>query len=471
MTEAPAFLTLQNLADDEESDRLRLISQLRRAQKANARQEAFYEGSRRVRDLGIAIPPHLVDLEAVAAWPEIVVDVIDERLDWRGWRTPEADLGLEQVYADNHLGVKVGQATLDALICGLAYLSVGTGDVGEPDVLVMAESPSRMTGTFNPRLGRLTDALAELYDDRGRVYGWTVHRLDESLTVERVGGNLRVTDRIEHNNGRVPVAVLRNRPRASRVDGRSEITRAVRSLTESAMRTLLGMEIAREFYAAPQRYLMGATESMFVDKDGNPKSTWEAIIGRILMAPRDDDGEVPTPGQFTAASPQPFTDLLRTYAQLVSAATGLSATHLGFTTDNPASADAIQRADMRMDKRSMRRQTGYDPGLVELGVLASLWRDSEAPDPSLIRSLWVDPSTPTPAASADRATKMVAAGVLDPSWDFTLEQFGLSDDDILRVRRERLRTVGRGNIARLADAAAAARAVEPDLDDGAASVA
>ncbi|MBA3783424.1 MAG: portal protein, partial [Nocardioides sp.] len=69
MSEAPAFLQLQNLSDEEESLRTRLISQLRVAQRANKRQESYYEGARLVRDLGIAIPPHLRDVESVIAWP------------------------------------------------------------------------------------------------------------------------------------------------------------------------------------------------------------------------------------------------------------------------------------------------------------------------------------------------------------------------------------------------------------------
>lgn len=437
---APAFLTLHHLAETEEVTRSRLISQLRVAQHANARQQAYYEGSRRIRDLGIAIPPHLRDVEAVAGWPEIVVDVIDERSDWRGWVVADNDpLGLGQVFKDNHLGIEVGQAVLDALICGLGYLSTGTGDVdrGEPDVLVKAESPSQMTATWSPRLRRAEDALRENYTRAGTPLGWTIYDLDSTVTVERSGGRLVVTDRDEHNAGRVPVSVLLNRPRSSRLTGRSEITRAVRSLTDSGMRTLLGMEISREFYAAPQRYLMGADMSMFVDEDGNPTKAWDVMIGRLLLAPRDAQGELPIPGEFQAASPQPFTEILKTLAQAVSAATGLPATHLGFATDNPSSADAIRQANGRLDRRAGRRHRQYDLGLVDLGETVCLWRDGRLPERGSVASLWESTSEASPGAAADRAVKMIAAGVLDPTWDFTLEQFGLRDDEIRRVKAER----------------------------------
>lgn len=456
---AATFLSTPVLTDPQEQARQRLVSQLRTAQKANARQESFYEGSRRAADLGISIPPALRDkVEAVAGWPEIVVDVMDERMDWRGWDEPVADFGLSSVFEQNHLTVEVGQATLDSLIFGLSYLTVGTGADGEPDVLVKAESPGHMTATWDPRLRRVTEALRENYDAAGRLVGWTLMLPGVTIRTERRGGRLVVVDRDEHGLDRIPVSVLLNRPRASRVGGRSEITRAIRYHTENAMRTLVGMEIAREFYAAPQRYLMGADESMFVDEDGKPVSGWEALLGRMLMAPRNEDGELPVPGEFKAASPLPFTELLKTSAQFVSAASGVSASHLGFGSDNPSSAEAIQRADMRIDKRAIRRQAQYDLGLVDLAENVLLWRDGELPPPGSVQSRWVPVAMTSPGAAADRATKGIASGVLDPTWDITARHFGFDDREVAEIRRERRRSGGSAALRAVTEAAANAPA-------------
>ena len=446
-TLAPAFLRLGALSDGEDQLRQRLIGRLRHAQIANRRQQAYYEGARELRDLGIAIPPHLRDVPAVAAFPEIVVDVIDERMDWLGWHADDDEalnVDLAGIYRANHLRVESGQAVLESLVCGVSFLVVGTGRVedDEPDVLVTAESASRMTASWSPRRRRATEALVELFDGKGSLSGWKLYLPDVTVTVERVNGRLVVTDRDEHDLGRVPVAVLLNRPRAGRQSGRSEITRAIRSHTDSAMRTLLGMEVSREFYGAPQRAAMGADETMFQDEDGKPVSQWAAMIGRMLMLPRDENGEIPEVTQFPSASPQPFTEVLRTYAQLVSAASGVPATHLGFTTDNPASADAIREANSRLDKRAIKRASQYDLAMVELAELCLLWRDGEAPEPGVVASRWSDPSTPTPAAAADRTMKLVASGVLRPEWDVTLEGLGFSAVDIRRIQADRRRTEG-----------------------------
>lgn len=149
---------------------------------------------------------------------------------------------------------------------------------------------------------------------------------------------------------------------------------------------------------------------------------------------------------------------------MVSAASGVPAHHLGFTTDNPASEGAIARADARLDKRAEDRQEQFDLGLLELADLCVLWRDGELPPPKAgIRSLWTPVGTVAPGAAADRATKMIAAGVLDPSWDFTLEQFGLDDDEIRRVQKDRRRSAGRGVLEALRDRAATPPA--PVTDD------
>jgi hypothetical protein len=459
VTVAPFFNRLGGLSEDEDVIRYRLESRLSRAKEKNIRQEVYYEGSKVVRDLGIAIPPSLRDLEAVAGWPEVVVDVIDERLSWGGWFSAQ-DLGLEAVYTDNLLNVEVGQTFLDSSINGISFMLVGTGDsaAGEPDVLVTAENPSRVTGTWSNRLRRLTDALIETYDDDGNLTGWQLYLPDETITVSRTPdniGNYRVTNRDQHMRNRVPVIAFRNRPRTTRPYGRSEITRAIRSLTDSGMRTLLGFEVAREFYAAPQRWLMGADESMFVDQHGNKRSQWDAVIGHMLAIPRDEDGELPTPGQFTAMSPGPFTEQLRTYSQMISASSGVPASHLGFGTDNPASADAIRESNSRLDRRTVRRSQDFTQGTQELAYVILLWRDGVAPDPRSFQSLWGDPSTPTPAAAADRTVKLVSIGVLPVDSDVTLEGLGFSETDIARLAVDRRRAEAKAALAAIAASASA----------------
>lgn len=419
----------------------RLQSQMKAAQTANDVQESFYEGSKKVNDLGIGIPPQFSSIAAVVGWPEIVVDVIDERMQWQGWlaKDPDTNDFLRKVFDENSLAVELGQAVLDSLIYGISFASVGTGDPsqGEPEVLVKAESPSRMTGQWDARKRRLIEGYAPIFDtsDKPKEIGFNLYLPDQTITSIKDGQTVTVT-RDTHGKGRIPLCALPNRPRASRPGGRSEITQAVRSITESGMRTLLGAEFTREFYGAPRRALMGGTEEMFTDRDGNKVSKWDAMLQAVWIAPRDENGDLPTMQSFDGASPQPFIELIKMYAQLISAATGVPVTHLGFGADNPGSADAIRESNSRLDNRSVKRQQQHDLGLVELAEIVLLWAGKPLPERGSITSLWANPSTISPAAAGDFTQKMVASGVIPPRSDVTFEGLGYRASDIERINAD-----------------------------------
>ena len=116
---------------------------------------------------------------------------------------------------------------------------------------------------------------------------------------------MRVVRRARHNLGRVPVEPLVNQPRRGRPWGKSEITPALMSYTDSGVRTMLSMEVSREFYSSPKEFILGASESAFKDEQGNPIPAWAAYLGRFKALERDDDGDLPEVHQFSAASPAP----------------------------------------------------------------------------------------------------------------------------------------------------------------------
>ena len=124
--------------------------------------------------------------------------------------------------------------------------------------------------------------------------------------------------------------------------GTSRITRPVISITQRAVRTLLRMEISAEFYSSPQRAVLGADESDFVDSaTGQMKTGWEVTIGKLLALSRDDSGELPTIQQFQQATMQPHVDMIRSDAALFSGETGIPVDTLGVIHDNPSSESGV----------------------------------------------------------------------------------------------------------------------------------
>lgn len=454
-------LPLLTLDDDHRSLVTYHLGKLAHYEAKNKLKEAYYEGRQRVRMLGISIPPVLQDIETVVGWPGTAVDVLEERLDWQGWTSDIGDpFGLDEIFTDNGLAVDSGLGHLDSLIYGTAFVMVAPGFAGEPSPLVTVESPRRVTGEWSGRLRRLSSALSidEWHQQTKQPTVISLYLPNETVTLDRSRGDWQVADRDLHGLDRVPIVQLPNRPRASSVCGRSEITPAVRSYTDQAVRTLLGMEVNREFYSAPQRWVMGASESAFQDSDGNTRTGWEAIMGRVLALPRDEDGELPQVGQFTAASPMPYLEQVKGLAQLLAAESAIPASYLGFITENPASADAIRAAEARLIKRAERRQTVFGRAWREVALLALLVRDRSVPDEfSSVGVKWRDAATPTRAASADEAVKLIGAGVLPADSPVTYDRIGLSAQEQRQIASDKRRAQASTRLNALAAAAEASR--------------
>lgn len=391
---------------------------------ANADKASFYDGREKLEDLGISLPPALTSLPVVVGWPSAAVDVLEERLDFEGWSDP----ALDDVYRENDLDVLSSMVHIDALIYGTAFVVVSGG--GDSQVEIDAVSPFEMVADRDPRTGRITRAAQFITDDNKRLR-CVLYLPDRTVWLGANNGVWRVEDEVVHNMGTTQVVQFVNRPRASKMGGRSEITPMIRYCTQAGLRTLAGAEVAREFYAVPQRWMMGAPESFFLDDDGNPRGAWDAMAGKILAMEADPDtGDKPQVGQFTAYGMAPFFEQLRTYAQLVSAEASIPPSYLGFVSDNPASADAIRATENRLVKKAERRQSAFGKSWTEVARLVV--KGNPGIESSLrsgvgsIRPMWRDAATPTLAATTDAVIKEISAGVAPARGEYIQKRLGLN---------------------------------------------
>lgn len=464
MTVSIPELPLLTLSDDE----LALVNVLRadmlRDRYALMLRDAYFNGEQLVRDLGISIPPQLKGLHTVIGWPRVGVESLEERLDLEAFRWADgADSSeLAEIADANDLFDESSLAHLDALVYGREYLAVGSGDCdGDCPPLISVESPLDMTLMWDARLRMGTAALrecaADSYIESGPEERMLVLYLPDQtvMCLPNASGGWEVVDRDIHNLGIVPVVRMANRQRTADRVGKSEITPEVMSITDAACRRLMGMEVAAEFFGAPQRYILGASESAFQDADGTAKSAWETYIGRVLALERDEDGNVPNVGQFAAHDPTGMTKIIDLYARIMSSQFGLPPHMLGYTTDNPASADAIRSTEAKLVKRSERRIRRFGAAWQQAMRLALWVRDGEPPDKTRrIETVWRNPATPTVAAQVDATVKLVQAGVLPADSDVTLEMAGFTEGQRQRIAVDRRRSsaaaAGGGLLDRLA---------------------
>ena len=462
MTLSIPELPLVYLSDDE----LALINLLRadmlRDRFALKVRDAYFNGEQLVRDLGISIPPQLKGLHTVIGWPRVGVESLEERLDLEAFRWADGSDSSElaEIAEANDLFDESSLAHLDALVYGREYLAVGSGDCGTDDCppLISVESPLDMSLLWDARLRMGTAALrecqADTYVESGPEERMLVLYLpDQTITcLPSQSGGWEVIDRDMHQLGVVPVVRMANRQRTADRVGRSEITPEVMSITDAACRRLMGMEVAAEFFGAPQRYILGASESAFQDADGTAKSAWETYIGRVLALERDEDGNVPDVGQFAAHDPTGMTRIVDLYARIMSSQFGLPPHMLGYTTDNPASADAIRSTEAKLVKRSERRIRRFGAAWQQAMRIALWVRDGVPPDKTRrIETVWRNPATPTIAAQVDATVKLVQAGVLPADSDVTLEMAGLTEGQRQRVAADRRRSAGRVGSTSLMD--------------------
>lgn len=422
-----------------------LVDKLGAKHARNQLRADFYDMKNTFRDLGIAIPPHLRNLDVVTGWPAKAVDALARRVRIDGLALPGADTAdfrLDELAEEVELFALADEATTAALIHGCAFILTRAGDVGagEPELVVTVHDAFSATGIWNPARRGLSAALVVLDVDRDRFPNRYLFICDGKwVDVKKYGFDWHAKASGPMGEGVIGLEPVVFKRRMQRPFGSSRITRAVMSITQSAMRTVARAEIGAEFFSAPQRYLLGAEESFFLNEDGSPKPVWDLMTGQLLAYPdaSDASGTPMQIGQFPQVSMQPHTDQMRMWAAMFAAETSLPVSSLGIVQDNPASAEAIfaSKEDLVIEAEACARSfgTAWKRTILNLVQL----RDGQV-DPVLNRLSirWHDPSTPSRAQATDAILKQISAGMIPPSSDVALEQVGYSQSDIARVQAQ-----------------------------------
>lgn len=440
---------------DVENDIARMLSQrLLQQRQLLEVLESYYDGEQRIEDLGISVPPVMAHLRTVTGWPRLVVDVLDERLDVLGFRYPKsttADSDIWDIWQANCLDEESQLAHLDALIFGRSFVMVGSNAEKGAAPLITVESPLNMASRWDARTRAVTEAL-QVYAMDGEDAATLFTQTDTVTLVKKGGGSWEVTNRDTHRLGFCPVVMVANRQRSNDRYGRSEITPEVRSVTDAACRTLLGLEGAREFYAIPQRWALNVTEEAFKNPDGTQGSGWEAAMSKVWAIPPNNSGDDPIQvGQFTPMSPAVYTEIVDLYARTMSSMTGMPPAFLGMTTQNPASADAIRSSEARLNKRAQRRQGQFSGGWeAAIRIALAFTNGGKIPTDALgIETIWADTQTPTPAATSIAMLQQVQAGFMPASSRVALEQLGYTPLEIERIESDRAKDAGLAILAEL----------------------
>ncbi|MGH3437093.1 MAG: phage portal protein [Sciscionella sp.] len=415
----------------------------------------YYDAEQRLQDLGISLNPTLNKIRTALGWSRIGVDALVNRAVVEGFRFPGAtdvDDDLMGIWQVNNLDGESPMTHLEALVSGRAYNIVGTGDDSTNGLpLITSESPMNMAVQYDARLRRVSAAVQMYYDGdySSDMYGSevaaiylpdrTIHLARQSTLGNAATARWEMVDRDDHGLGFVPVVRVANRQRLTNRDGFSEITGAWMNTTDSACRTLLGMEISRELHAAPRRYALGVGEDAFQKPDGTPVTKLQAYMDMVWLLERDADGNVPTVGEFRGSDPSTYTKLIATYREEMATHMGVPPSMMGIhSVGNPASADAIRAGQEELTSRARAKQQMFSDAWEETMRLALLIRDgSIPPEAHRIETDWRDPAPQTLAGTSDAIVKQVESGAIPATSDVTLKRLGYSAVERARLAQDR----------------------------------
>lgn len=433
----------------------RLLRRLLAKRVRNRLRTVYYNGWNPLKDIGYSLPPVAKDIEIVVGWPEKAVQGLSNRVVLDGVTTPDGS-GLSDVVRDlmdaNDLVQTADSAHTDAFVHSCSFIAALRGDPGrgEPEAVIQEFTADTATGEWDRRIHGLSSALLFETDDEYR-HATGAYLMDMGHTVNIVRGDAgwQVYERTPNDDTRLPVELLAYRPDSKRPFGRSRISRTVMSLTDSAVRTFMRSEMQAELYSVPPRYFLGVTEEMFTDDDGNPIPQWRILLDHVLALPADPKtGNKPEVGQFAQYSFEPHQAQLRQTATMFASATSLPPDAMGVLTDNPSSAEAIDKAQKELCLEAEKCQRWFAPAWERIIRRAQYLAGGDG-SVQVVSCQWRNPSTPSRAAAADAAVKLVQAGILPADSEVTWDMLDLSDRQRQTLRAEQQKRRAQENIDRL----------------------
>ena len=282
---------------------------------------------------------------------------------------PDTDVfGMNDIFNLNNKDILFDSAILGALISACDFIYISKDENGYPRLQV--NDGRNATGIIDPITNMLTEGYAILERDARDNPITEAYFIAGQTNIIRKGERKVTTETYPNTAPYALLVPIIYRPDAKRMFGHSRISRASMDLMDKARNTITRAEVAAEFYAFPQKYVVGMSQ------DAEPLDSWKATVSSMLQFTKDEDGQHPILGQFTTASMTPHHEQLKMYASAFAGETGLTLDDLGFATDNPSSADAIKAGHENLRLAARKAQRTFGTGFLNVGYLAACVRDN-----------------------------------------------------------------------------------------------
>lgn len=421
---------LPPLSDDPRLRRIETLSQ--QLVKANVdydRFDRYYSGDQPLGYLAPEVAAQVGNRLAplVINWPETIVDSVNRRVKPQGFTVgaaSTADEELSRIFAANGMFDDAPLGQVDALVHGLAFLSVWGNDE-DPQTPTMAfESAHQVAVSYEPGTGDrvVRDAIKRWQDEnKTRVNLYTADRVFKYRSTAEAWGaptaRYELVEELLNPLGTPPIVPMVNRGRLLNRGGRSELA-SIAPIADAINKLATDMMVTSEFFQSPRRYATGiqlpasgpdrerlqAQASAYWD-EATKKKTWLAGQGVSF-------------GQFPEADLAGFAVAINLLTSALASIGGLPPDDLGLNQVNPASAEARRAAETVLVLRAEEKQGAFGRAYLRAMRLAVAARDG-VPVRALPRELsrmavdWKDPATQAIAQEMDAAVKGKEAAIYD----------------------------------------------------------
>lgn len=415
---------------------LELFSVWDRTRARNKKLTTYYTMKNSLKDLGISIPKNMLKMNCVVGWCKKAIDANASRAVFDGFVFEgENNKELDTIMSENRMHTKISQAIKSSLIHGISAISIMQGNTNEPRVMVRVFSANQFACLWNKDAERIGASIVlSDVDTKGIASKYVAYFDDAVLTMQRVDKTWSVE--IEPNKmGRPLMELLVYDPDIDRPLGHSLLTPEILGIVDKAMRDVLRMEVGAEFFTFPQRYVLGASEDLFSTvpegctkcDDGswrneageevklipNEQARFKAYIGALLSISRDENGDLPQVGQFSASTADNFTRVFENDAQRFSGATNVPLAQLGVLSNNYTSSDALNASNDPLVLSVEHMTRVYGEALANVGrMILAISEDKTIQEltdkQKSITVSWEDASKPTTSSIADAWTKIAS---------------------------------------------------------------
>lgn len=436
----PAPTRISGLPDDDHATFLQLWQKWQQHSNKNKLLSVYYDGHRAFQDLGISIPPQMTRTKAALGWPQKVVTMLARRHVFEGYSLNGAPDAFEanEILSANNYDLDLAQAITSAYKHSFSLLTVTQGDetIGEPPVVVQARDAEWSAALWDTRRRIIEAALTiDKTDKYGQPTGVIMYTHTAIWRIDaRENGGGWQAEKLGDTPNRIFVEALCYDPQLNRPLGHSRITREVRYLTDAAVRTMVRTETSAEFFSSPQRYVLGAERADFAGQD-----RWSAIMARVQVLEPNENGDIPSVGQFSQMTMSPHLEMYRQLAQNLCAATNLPQSAIGVFAENPASAEAMQASEAALADEAEYQWRIFAAPLRRTLQNIIMVRDKldEPPAESWKTSVkWTPARYSSPSSAADFAVKMVSAFPSLQESQTLMRRAGLTEDDLADINAE-----------------------------------